>query len=88
MKRYYGFKFWDGRNTTTGQPNPRTGRMSIAGDLQIFTKKEQRDQWVADAGEKTRISCTPSEARRLHRGMDSAAYNEMIDHLTWEAENE
>ena len=45
MKRkfFYAVEYWDGKKTTTGEPNPRTWRMSIACDLYVFKSKNERD---------------------------------------------
>ena len=47
-RKFYGFKYWSGPKTTTGEPHPRTGRMSIAGDLAVFSSKTARDTWVSN----------------------------------------
>ncbi len=85
--KYYAFEYWSGRNTTTGQPNPRTGWHSIAGELVVFRSRKGRDKWVA-AGKVTsdiqgncREAVTARQARWLHRGMSLDAYNEMLECL-------
>ena len=79
---YYGFQFWSGRNTTTGNPNPSTGRMSKAGNLEIFSTKAERDEWVddgkstADMGGNCRESVTRKQARELCLGLTVAEFDE------------
>ena len=43
---HYAFRYFDSENTTTGIPNSRTGRLSIAGHLSVFTSKSGRDAFV------------------------------------------
>ena len=47
MNRYfYAATFPYGRNCTTGEPHPTTGRMSIACRFHAFTTKRDRDAFV------------------------------------------
>jgi hypothetical protein len=85
MTHFYAAQFESGENTTTGQPNSRTGRMSKAVNLMAFSKKENRDAWV-DNGKVTsdmrgncRKATTKKEARNLHLGMSVVEFNEMLD---------
>jgi hypothetical protein len=87
--KYYAFEFRSGRHTTTGEPNKKTGRLSIAGNLVIFASKEKRDAWV-DAGKTTsdmqgncRESVTRTEARNLNLG---ASMSEHIEYVEFWAE--
>lgn len=88
MKTYLGFQYWSGRSTTTGTPNPRTGRMSIAGDLVAFATKSERDEWVArgkvtsDMQGNCRRAVSRREARALSRGSSLADFIESIEHLS------
>jgi hypothetical protein len=84
-KNYYAFQYASGLNTTTGEPNPNTGRMSIAGYLAVFTDRKNMDAWVS-AGKTTsdmsgncRRAVTAKEARSLHRGMSVDSYVEDIN---------
>lgn len=79
-KRFYGFEYWDGYKTTTGQPNKKTGRMSTAGDLAVFSSKALRDQWITEGARRARAGVSSSKARDLCAGMSVAEYAE---HLTW-----
>lgn len=81
---FYAFQFRSGRNTTTGEPNPRTGRMSKAGSLEVFATRAERDAWVAE-GKTTsdmqgncREAVTRAEARKLCRGCTMAEFNNLI----------
>lgn len=84
MKKYYAFEYSSGRNTTTGQPNESTGRMSTAGRLAVFHSQSDRNKWVddgrytSDMGGCCRESVTSVEARRLHAGQSVADYNEFV----------
>ncbi len=85
--KYYAFEYWSGRQTTTGEPNKNTGYMSIAGTINIFNNKNDRDLWVL-AGKSTcdmsgndRESVTKKEARNLCLGMTITEYDEMMNFL-------
>lgn len=88
MKKYYAVQFTSGKNTTTGEANSRTGRMSKAVDLVSFSKKETRDNWVENGkitsdmqGGNCRKSVTKQEARDLHLGETLAEFNEMLERM-------
>ena len=89
-KFYYGFEYWDGRNTTTGQPNEKTGRYSIAGDMIAFTTKADIDSWVENGeyryGKSNRVIVNKRELRRLALGMTVASFNQWVEYNEWEAE--
>ena len=83
MKLFYGFHYHGGKNTTTGEPHPTTGRMSIAGRLKVFATKEARDEWIneeiahaSDPGFREAIN--KKEARELCAGWSVADFNEYI----------
>ena len=80
-KRFYGFEFLNGRNTTTGEPNTDpgrfNGRLSIAGTPEIFESQAERDEWVA--ADSKREAVTRKELRQLCRGLEKAAFEEMIE---------
>ena len=62
IKKYYGFHYWDGTNTTTGNyPN-----ISIAGVLLSFESKQNRDTWVS-IGYDYRVPRDMGEFRRAVR---------------------
>ena len=85
MSQFYAVQYESGINTTTGQPNPRTGRMSKAVNLMVFSKKENRDEWVlkgkvtSDMQGNCRTSVTKKEARNLQLGMSIIEFNEMLE---------
>lgn len=81
-RKYYGFEFWDGTRTTTGDPNQRTKRMSIAGDLRIFDNTAARSVWVRKYSQYTRIAICRNEIRDYHLGMSITAFNEMLENLS------
>ena len=87
-KLYYGVEFWSGRNTTTGDHNPRTGRMSIACDIQSFESISARNDWVdngkitADMGGNNRETITKKKVRALCLGMSIVDYNEYLDYIS------
>jgi hypothetical protein len=85
QKFFYAVEFWDrNRDCTTGQPNEKTGRMSIACDLMAFSSREERYLWVRK-DIQYRSYVTKNEMRKLCRGMSIAEYNEYIESLQQEA---
>jgi len=80
MRLFYGFHFHDGRNTTTGRPNYRTGHLSIAGDLKVFTSKAERDEWVEASPTYQREAVTRKQARELCLGLSMQEFNDFIRH--------
>ena len=83
--KYYAFEFKGGLHTTTGEPNQKTGHLSIAGILAIFSKKEDRDEWVyngkttMDMQGNCRACCNAYQARSLCLGMSVDAYREYVE---------
>jgi hypothetical protein len=78
IKRYYGIRFHGGNRTcTTGTPNKRTGRMSIACDVQVFQTVKERNDWVnkenlcmpCGCGGGERIACSKAYARSKQLGL-------------------
>lgn len=63
MKKYYGIRYWSGRSTTTGTPNPITGRMSKAVDIEVFRSKKDRDEWLRN--EKLSAPCGLGGGERI-----------------------
>lgn len=87
MKRYYAHQYASGRKTTCGEPNPRTHRMSIAGQLRSFPSSALRDEWVS-RGQITsamqgncREAVSIREARKLCAGMTPAQWDDYRDEL-------
>lgn len=87
-KKYYAVEFWSGRNTTTGEPNTKTGRMSIACDIEVFDSKSERDKWVENGKETSamrgncRESVTKKELRDLKLGWSIAEFNEHLEMMS------
>jgi len=84
VKLFYGFHYRGGRNTTTGDPHPTTGRMSIAGNLKVFATGEARDEWVdaeifhvPDSGFREAVT-TKQQAKELWAGLSISEFNEYI----------
>lgn len=84
MKYFYGFEYWYGRSTTTGSPNTKTKKLSIAGDMFVFKTKKDRDEWIKNTsykyGNAQRIAVSKAELRKLCAGMSLSDFNEWIDH--------
>lgn len=84
MKFFYGFEYWDGRSTTTGSPNTKTGSFSIAGDICVFKSKKDRDEWIKNTsykyGSPQRTAVSKNELRKLSAGMSLSDFNEWIEH--------
>ena len=89
MKYFYAVEYISGRGTTTGQPNQKTGYMSIATDSVAFASKKERDAWVAD-GEYTsdmrgnsRAAVSLRQLRNLCLGMSIDEFAEHIQYLPY-----
>lgn len=89
MKKFYAVEYLSGRNTTTGQPNPKTGYMSIAIDSVAFTSKNERDAWVAD-GEHTsdmrgncRAAVSLRQLRKLCLGMSIDEFDRLAEAIEY-----
>lgn len=87
-RHFYAVQYRSGRFTTTGQPNKRTKRYSIAITGAAFDTPAERDSWV-DAGPVTsdmrgncREAVTKAGLRRLLRGMSEAEFTEYAYWLT------
>ena len=77
------FYAWAGQNATTGNANPRTGRLSMFGQLFKFKSRIERDKYVDEY-----YSSNPSEyavkvnkqsARQYRLGMSVSAYEEYLE---------
>ena len=84
MNRYYAVQFRSDRDTTTGEPNKRSGRMSRACDLSVFSDKKARDAYVengkitADMRGNCREAVNKQKARNLKAGIE---FEEHIDYM-------
>lgn len=96
-KYYYAVRFLGGNRTcTTGQPNKTTGRMSKAIQSYAFTSDADRTAWINEeklsspsglsGGE--RIAVTKKQLRSLSLGESINDFNEKIENLHWQAEND
>jgi len=87
--KYYGFQFSNGKNTTTGQPNPDPGffhgRLSTAGDAKLFFSRKKRDEWVSNGCNSRggRIAVSKRELRKLCRGMTKKEFQEYLEYLEY-----
>lgn len=87
MKKYYGFRFFSGRNCTMGEPNATTGRCSIAGDAMVFATKEDLERWIAaekrtspcGLGGGKRVACTKKQLRRLCAGDTQQEFDDFVN---------
>ncbi|MCD2452481.1 hypothetical protein GO003_019025 [Methylicorpusculum oleiharenae] len=83
-KLFIGVEYVSGRKTTTGTPNPKTGRLSKAVKTELFTTKAARDAWVnrgkvtADMRGNCREAETLAGLRALHAGMSKKDFDEMM----------
>jgi hypothetical protein len=76
MRKYYGFKLMSGIRTTYGEPNPRTGKFSIAGQAHVFSTLVERDEWQDG---HTQLAVTIPTLRHLCRGMSVTDFKELLD---------
>lgn len=67
------YKLKSGRQTTTRTPNPRTGKLSIAHDIEFFICEES-----AKRHGFTKIS--KKELRKLNFGISVADFNDLINY--------
>ena len=77
----YAFEYRDGKNTTTGIPHRQTGRLSIAGNLEVFNSKIDRDNWINDGYPSgRRISTNKKDAKsKFFAGWSVDDYLYMIE---------
>lgn len=87
MKNFYAIEYVSGRDTTTGEPNDKTGRMNIAIRAKVFDSYYDRNSWVL-AGEYTsamrgncREAATLRQLRKLTRGLSFEQFSESVKHL-------
>ncbi len=85
--RFYAVEFFSGKNTTTGTQNPRTGYMSIAHSIEVFSSKNARDEWVnngkitADMRGNCRKAVSKNELRGLNLGLSVADFEQHLEML-------
>lgn len=75
---------------TTGEPNPRTGRLSRWGDYYRFATKAERDQFVKEYyhTDNVAFACSFNTGRQFSRGMSLRDYAEHIYSLPCYSPNE
>jgi hypothetical protein len=96
-KYFYGFRYYSGRSTTTGQPNKKNGRYSIAGSAIAFKSKEELNAWLL---RENRIKASGlgggirdpiknrKQLRNLNAGLDWRGFCEYLNNLHWQCDNE
>jgi hypothetical protein len=85
-KFFYGFRYFSGRSTTTGTPG-RQGRMSRAGEMEVFQTAAERQSWLdgeklsapCGSGGGERIAVTRSQLRALCLGMTLDEFNREVE---------
>ncbi len=85
-KRFYGFEYKDGVDTTTGQPNQRTMRLNRAGYIGMFDSKKERDSWVAEGSDSYggRVATNRAELKsRFCAGETMAEFEEHLEMLDY-----
>ena len=86
MNRYfYAASFPYGRNCTTGEPHPITGRMSIACRFHAFTTKRDRDAFVNCSFNAEPF--TKKGLRSLSLGSSVQNFNDSVRYVEITAEN-
>ena len=79
-KNYYVFV---GQNATTGEPNPRTGRMSNWGNVYIFDGKAEAIQYAKESEtgniQDVIIAGTKKKMREFCRGISVAQFEENLE---------
>ncbi len=87
-KKFYGFQYGSGRDTTTGRPNESTKRFSIYGDLAVFSTEEKRNCWITQDDLLPRCMLTAKEARQHCLGLSIDDYNDLVEDSLVESEDE
>lgn len=78
MKKFYAFEYKSGRDTTTGNPHPITGRLSICGQLAVFPTTLLRDDWGNDTPAYNRTALSSEHTRAHCLGLSLAQYAELV----------
>ena len=82
-KKFYGIIYLGGNRTcTTGSPNPKTGRMSIACQIVVFDSKSDRDSWVddGDLSSGERIKATKAICRKHRLGDTLEEFEDYLEY--------
>ena len=74
---------WAGQNATTGNTNPRTGRLSMFGSLYAFKSRIERDKYVdeyySNNPSEFAVKVNTQSARQYRLGMNTAYYQEYVE---------
>ena len=82
----FAIKYWSGKNTTTGDPNPRTGRMSKAIDIKYFKTLTERKHYIEKNYEWE--LCSQKKLRKLCLGNSVETFNKYIEYIKFMADYE
>jgi hypothetical protein len=84
---FYGFEFLGSKRTTTGEPNKRTGKMSIAGTVRAFRNTRELARWV-DAAKpgRERLEVKLPRLRVLLAGMTMEEFAEALRAAKFDAD--
>ena len=86
-KKFYGIRYYGGNRTcTTGTPNKKTGRMSIAAGIEVFRSVADRNHWLDDeklsapcgCGGGERITATKKMCRSVSLGLSVEAFEDWL----------
>jgi hypothetical protein len=91
-RKYYGFRFYSNRSCTYANPNPVTRRYSIAGGVEVFRSRSDRDAWIAGErlgaecgnGGGERIAVTKRQARSYSLGCSPEEFEQGLGDNEWE----
>ena len=82
--RYYAIEFWsrNKKGCTTGNPNNRTGRLSIACDAFGFSNKEDRKAFLEGSSfDRPRINANRKTIRSCNLGMSVSNFEDYFNRL-------
>lgn len=84
---FYGFEFFGSKRTTAGEPNKRTGKMSIAGKVRAFRNTRELARWV-DAAQpgRERLEVKLPRLRVLLAGMTMEEFAETLKAAKFDAD--
>jgi hypothetical protein len=77
MKNFYAVEFIDGKNTTMGAPNPKTGRLSAAINTAVFYSNADRTNWINRAYKRKAVSVR--ELRSLKMGLSKSEFDDFLN---------
>ena len=87
-KKFYGIRYYGGNRTcTTGTPNKKTGRMSIAAEIEVFRSVADRNYWLDDeklsapcgCGGGERIAATKKMCRDASLGLNPEEFADWLE---------